>query len=120
MSDQKEKCEIKHIESEAQFNEIISGKKPVLVDFSAEWCGPCKMMVPILEDMAENYKSSDKIEIVKVDVDQLRELAMKFGIMSMPTFIYFKDGEPVKFDGQSLIIGMRSQDELIEKFDTLI
>jgi len=115
-----EKYEIRHIESEEQFNEIINGDKPVLVDFYAEWCGPCKMMGPILEDMAQNYKSIGKAEIIKVDIDTLRNLAISYDIMSVPTFIFFKSGQPVKFDGESLLIGMRSQDELIKKFDSLI
>jgi len=112
--------EIKHIETEEEFKAIISGDKPVLVDFYAEWCGPCKMMGPLLEDMTKSYKSIDQVEIVKVDIDKLRDLSASYNIMSVPTFMYFKAGEAVKFDNETLLIGMRSQDELIKKFDTLI
>lgn len=66
----------------------------VLVDFFATWCGPCKMLGPVLEELAPKYEG--KITIVKVDVDQDQELAMKFGIMSVPTMVLFKDGETVK------------------------
>lgn len=66
----------------------------VLVDFFATWCGPCKMLGPVLEDLAKDYEG--KADIVKVDIDQSQDLAMKFGIMSVPTMIIFKDGEPQK------------------------
>lgn len=66
----------------------------VLVDFFATWCGPCKMLGPVLEEVANDM--AGKVEIVKVDVDQSQELAMKFGIMSVPTMVIFKDGEVVK------------------------
>ena len=64
----------------------------VLVDFFANWCGPCKMIAPVLEEMA---KEDDSFNIVKVDVDVEQELAMKFGVMSIPTLVLFKDGKPV-------------------------
>ena len=66
----------------------------VLVDFFATWCGPCKMLTPVLEELSKDFEG--KATIVKVDVDQDQELAMKFGIMSVPTMIIFKDGQPVK------------------------
>lgn len=66
----------------------------VLVDFFATWCGPCKMLGPVLEDLAKELEG--KVHIVKVDVDQSQELAMRFNIMSVPTMIIFKDGQPVK------------------------
>lgn len=112
--------EIKHIETDEEFKTIINGDKPVLIDFYAEWCGPCKMMGPLLEDMIKSYKSIDKVEIAKIDIDKLRNLAINFNIMSVPTFMFFKAGKAVKFDDETLLIGMRSQDELIKKFDTLI
>ena len=72
------------------FFEIIKGTKPVLVDFFATWCGPCKMQSPILDQAKE--KVGDDATIVKVDIDRNRELAMKYRVQSVPTLILFKDG----------------------------
>jgi thioredoxin 1 len=73
------------------FNELISGQTPVLVDFSAEWCGPCKMMGPVLEQLKD--KMADKVRILKVDVDSNRELASKYNIRSVPTLMLFQEGK---------------------------
>jgi thioredoxin 1 len=72
------------------FNELINGETPVLVDFSAEWCGPCKMMAPVLEQLKD--KMEDKLRILKIDVDSNRELAYKYNIRSVPTLMLFQDG----------------------------
>jgi len=80
--------------------------KPVLVDFFASWCGPCQMMAPIIEELAEEIK--DKAEIYKVDVDQETELASKFQIISIPTILIFKDG---KITDQ--LNGVVSKEELV-------
>lgn len=71
-----------------------AGDKPVLVDFYADWCGPCKMAAPIIEAMVDEYEG--KAVITKVDVDENNELASKFGVMSIPTVIVFKHGKEVK------------------------
>lgn len=81
------------IVTQDEFNEIVK-QGVVLVDFFATWCGPCKMLAPVLEELSAAYEG--KATIVKVDVDQEQELAAKFGVMSIPTLILFKNGEAVK------------------------
>src|SRR3989344_1807407 len=77
----------------SKFNDLISGEKPVLVDFFATWCGPCKMMGPILDDVSK--KISDKAIVLKVDVDKNREAAAKYNVQGVPTLIIFKQGKIV-------------------------
>ena len=80
--------------TEANFEaEVLNSDIPVLVDFYADWCGPCQMMMPIVEDMAKKYDG--KIKIGKVNTDQQRDLAAKFGVMSIPSFFFIKDGKVV-------------------------
>lgn len=75
-----------------EFNELMD-EEAVLVDFFATWCGPCKMLSPVLESVAD--KMGNRVHIVKVDVDESPELAAKFGVMSVPTMIMFKNGKQV-------------------------
>jgi len=75
------------------FEEIIGSDQPVLVDFWAEWCGPCKMIAPSLEEIANEM--GDKVKIAKVNMDENPDLAAKYGIRSIPTLLMFKGGEPV-------------------------
>ena len=87
---------------ESEFiNEINKGL--VLVDFYAEWCGPCKMLAPVLESI------SDKINVVKVDIDKFPKLTENYRIMSVPTLIFFKDGKKVKE-----VVGFQTEEELME------
>ncbi len=81
--------------TEANFqNEVLGSDIPVLVDFYADWCGPCKMMMPVVEKLAETYDG--KIKVGKVNSDENSDLAAKYGIMSIPSFLIFKKGEVVE------------------------
>jgi len=85
------------------FNEIIKNK--VLVDFYATWCGPCKMIAPVISKIAEEYKG--KVKVAKINVDDENELAMKYQIQNIPTLILFKDGKTV-----GSLIGLNSKSEI--------
>ena len=82
-----------HIGSEEAFDKLITGDVPVLVDFWATWCGPCRMIAPILQEIADQY--GDKVIVAKVDVDEQGELAQRFRIMNIPTLMLFKQGQLV-------------------------
>ncbi|HEY9186084.1 MAG TPA: thioredoxin [Salegentibacter sp.] len=75
----------------SNFNDIINGDKPVLVDFFADWCGPCKMLGPILKDVKSEL--GDQVKIVKIDVDRNQELAAKYQVRGVPTMILYKNGK---------------------------
>lgn len=73
--------------------EVLKSSQPVLVDFFATWCGPCKMVSPLLDQVSEEMK--DKVKLCKIDIDQNPNIASKYGVMSIPTFIMYKDGKDV-------------------------
>ncbi len=87
--------------------EVLKNNRLVLVDFFATWCGPCKMIAPILSEIAEEYKG--KVKVGKVNVDEQNELAMEYRIESIPTLKLFKDGKVIK-----TLIGLRSKSEIEE------
>ena len=94
---------IKHLEKEEDFYEIIK-EGPIIVDFYADWCGPCKMLLPVLDEI-------DFATILKVNVDEFPDIAKRFGIMSIPTLVFFKNGLE-----QNREIGYRSLDEIKEAY----
>ena len=81
---------IVHVTDASFEAEVINSDVPVLVDYWAEWCGPCKMIAPVLEEVADNYEG--KVKVVKVDVDSNKDSAQKYGIRGIPTLMVFKDG----------------------------
>lgn len=82
---------IQHVSDASFESDVLKADKPVLVDYWAEWCGPCKMIAPILDEVSASYK--DKLRIAKMNVDENREIPAKFGIRGIPTLMLFKDGQ---------------------------
>jgi len=94
----------------SKFNELINGSKPVLVDFFATWCGPCKMMAPMLDELKQEI--GDQARVIKVDVDKNQQVAAKYGVRGVPTLILFKEGE-VKWQ-QSGVVPVHQLKQVIE------
>ena len=96
---------LKHL-SEAEFDELVlKAAGPVLVDFFAEWCGPCRMLSPVLEAFAEEHQ--DKVSVYKLNVDEVGIVAAQYGVVSIPTMLLFKNGEVVK-----KMVGFHRKDEI--------
>jgi len=102
-----------HITDENFEAEVLKSELPVVVDFFAEWCTPCKMMGPIFEEVGKKYEG--KVKFVKLNVDEARETAMKYSVMSIPTIITFSAGEAVE-----TLVGLQDEDSLDEKAKGLL
>ncbi len=94
-------------------DEVLHSDKPVLVDFSAAWCGPCRQLSPIIDDLAKEY--AGRIKVGKVDIDQSQEVAGKYGIMSVPTVLFFKGGQKV-----DTLIGLNAKSVYKAKIEGLV
>jgi len=102
------------IQDEENFtNNVLNSEIPVLVDFWAEWCGPCKQLSPTVEEIAS--ENLDKIKVCKMDVDSNREIAARYGIRSIPSLVIFKNGEPAGTE-----IGALSKQQLEEFINTVV
>ena len=93
--------------------QVIQSDMPTLVDFSAEWCGPCKMLAPVIEEVADEY--TGRIKVGKLDIDDNRKTPGEYGIQGVPTLIIFQNGEPVK-----KFVGLISKDKITETLDQLL
>ena len=100
--------------TDSNFNEVVEqAEKPVVVDFWATWCGPCRMISPIIDQMAEKY--AGKVDVVKCNVDDSTAIPMKFGIRNIPTILFFKNGEIV-----DRVVGAVPQAEIEKRIDSLL
>ena len=95
--------------TDATFDEVVlAADRPVLVDFTAEWCGPCKTIVPILEELSA--EQAGKLDVVSIDVDENPKTTLRYDVMSMPTLILFRDGQPAR-----RLVGARGKRHLLEE-----
>ena len=100
-------AQLAHV-TDAEFEQAVSSETPVLVDFWAEWCGPCRMVAPVLEQIAA--EQGERLKIVKLNVDENAQTPQKFGITGIPTMILFKSGEPIE-----RIVGFMPKPQLLSR-----
>ena len=101
------------VKSNKEFNDVVTGDKPFVIDFYAEWCGPCKTLMPTVSKLAKEFK--EEVEIVKVNIDEQRDIATKFNIRSIPTLFFGKDSKVT-----DRLNGLASEHTLRKKISTLI
>jgi thioredoxin 1 len=104
---------ISNVDQDSFQQTVLDSTKPVLVDFWAAWCGPCKAIAPVVEELAKEY--AGKVEFAKVDIDSAPILASNYGVMSIPTLIVFKDGKPA-----NQVIGFKSKDDLKKLLNSVL
>ena len=99
--------------TDINFEECLNAGKPMVLDFWAEWCGPCRMVAPIIDELAQEYEG--RVTIGKMDVDNNDDVVGQFGIRNIPTVLFFKNGEVV-----DKIVGATSKDKIVQKIDALL
>ncbi|HIE24544.1 MAG TPA: thioredoxin [Anaerolineales bacterium] len=102
-----------NVNEESFESEVLKAELPVLVDFSAEWCGPCKMVDPIVHELSEDW--AGKVKVVKIDADESPAIMMKYGIMGIPTLMFFVNGEV-----RERVTGYQPKKRLVKKFEKYI
>jgi thioredoxin 1 len=101
------------IQDETEFDALLSGEKVLVVDYTATWCGPCKLVAPLIDRLATEY--GDRAHIFKLDIDPNKPIAKRFGIKSIPAVMFFKNGEPVE-----TIVGVKAYEEFSGALEKLL
>lgn len=104
----------KEIQSKKEFDELIQSDQLVLVDFYATWCGPCKMLVPVIDELAAETQEAEEVQVVKADVDAVGEVTAEVGVRSVPTMVWFKKGEEVHRQ-----VGLITKQQIVDLNDSL-
>jgi thioredoxin 1 len=105
--------EVLAVRDETFETEVLKAEKPVLVDFSATWCGPCKTLEPIVHEVAAEY--GDRVKVVKVDVDHARATAARYGVLSVPTLLFFRDGQV-----KDQVVGVLSKQGIADRLQKVL
>jgi len=105
--------QVVHADESSFENEVIQSETPVLVDFSATWCGPCKKLEPVLDEIAGDY--ANRVKVVKIDIDKAPSVAAKFAVMSVPTMILFQGGNV-----REQMVGLKSKRAIADSLDRVL